>query len=163
MTKKKYLSLNQLIAQAEKDCSEMFPWDVEELFESSDTAKSQTLLVDIREPYEFEAMHIENSINIPRGLLETACEWAYDETVPELVKARQKKIILICRSGNRSLLAAQTLSIMGYEDVHSLKTGLRGWNEYDLPLINKQGPVDADDADEYHQAHVSKEQMGPAN
>jgi rhodanese-related sulfurtransferase len=158
---KKRITFNQLLANAEKEVNELFPWDIEELFENSTESKENTLLVDIREPYEFKKMRIESSINVPRGILEIACEWAYDETVPELVKARKRKVVLICRSGNRSLLAAQALSAMGYEDVYSLKTGLKGWNEYDMPLINDQGIVNVDAADEYHQAKISKEQMGP--
>jgi len=92
--------------------------------------KLTILFVDIRDPYEFKKIRIENAINIPRGILKTAYEWTHDETIPELVKARKHKVILICRSGNRSLLAVQTLRTMGYEDIYSLKTGLRRWNEY---------------------------------
>lgn len=161
MTQSKPITFNQLLALAEKEVNELFPWDIEELFENSDALKTEILFVDIREPYEYKKMRIENSINVPRGILETACEWAYDETVPELVNARKQKVILICRSGKRSLLAAQTLKLMGYEDANSLKTGLRGWNEYDMPLVNDQGIVDIDEADEYHQAKISKQQMGP--
>ena len=58
-------------------------------------------------------MHIKDSINVPRGILETACEYNFEETVPELVKARDKEIILVCRSGNRSVFAAEVMQQMG--------------------------------------------------
>jgi len=161
MANSSYLTLNQILAQTAKEVSEVFPWDVEELLSDKTTSDSELLFVDIREPYEYQEMRIQNSINAPRGILETSCEWDYDETIPELVKARQRKVIVVCRSGNRSLLATQTLKMMGFMDVHSLKTGLRGWNEYDLPLVNDQGEVDPDDADKYHMAQVSDEQMSP--
>jgi len=151
------LTFNQLLSQAQKEVSELFPWDVEELLE----ANTEIMFLDIREPYEYKAMRIKDSLNVPRGVLESACEWAYDETVPELVEARDKKIVVICRSGNRSLLAAQTLKIMGYSDVSSLKTGLKGWNEYDLPLFNDEGEVDIEVADVYHLPKVNSDQLGP--
>lgn len=155
------LSFKQLVARAEKEIEEWFPWDVEELWENDPDSKAHLLILDIREPYEYKKMRIENSLNVPRGILESACDWAYDETVPELVKARQRPILVVCRSGNRSLLAAQTMKQMGYEKVYSLKTGLRGWNEYELPLINDDGVVDIDEADEYHASKVRPEQLSP--
>src|SRR5512143_2848619 len=111
---------------------EVLPWDLREMM---DSGLALTLL-DIREPYEFETMHIQGSINVPRGILETACEYGYEETLPELVEARERDIVVICRSGNRSVLAAFTMQLMGYRRVVSLKTGLRGWNDYEQPLID---------------------------
>lgn len=137
---------------------EVFPWDMEEL----EQKKDNILLLDTREPYEYDAMRIQGSINVPRGILETACEWGFEETVPELVEARNRPVVVICRSGNRSALAALTMQQMGYQDVYSLKTGLRGWNDYELPLIDEQGqPVDPDRAEEYFEPDVKPEQMPP--
>jgi hypothetical protein len=56
---------------------ELMPWDLEE----KRAANPDLLIVDVREPYEFDAMHIEGSLNVPRGILESACEWDYEETV----------------------------------------------------------------------------------
>ena len=68
----------------------------------------------------------------------------------------------ICRSGNRSILAAYTLQLMGYENVKSLKTGLKGWTDYEQPLVdNNNKDVDIDDADEYFASKVRPEQMKP--
>jgi len=71
-------TFNQLLAQAQKEVAELFPWDVEELME----AGTEFLVLDIREPYEYKAMRIKDALNVPRGVLESACEWGYDETVP---------------------------------------------------------------------------------
>lgn len=138
--------------------NEIFPWDLEEKLDRGESP----VLVDIREPYEFEAMHIEGSLNVPRGILESACDWGYQETVPELVAARDREVVLMCKSGNRSALAAKVLQDMGYQAVSSLKTGLRGWNDYEQPLIDQSGSkVDIDDAEEYFTDRVSEEQLGP--
>jgi len=50
---------------------------------------------------------------------------------------------------------------MGYETIYSLKTGLKGWNEYDLPLFNDEGEVDLEAAEAYHIPRVSDDQLGP--
>ena len=104
-------------------------------------------------------MHIKGSISVPRGILETACEFNYEETVPELASARDREIILICRSGNRSVLAASMMQQLGYTNVVSLKTGLRGWNDYEQPLVdNTSKTVDIELADEYFRATLRPEQ-----
>ncbi len=155
------LNFKQLVALAEKEVEELFPWDVEEMWENDPQSRQNLLIIDVREPYEYKRLRIENAINVPRGILESACDWGYDETVPELVRAHDRPILVVCRSGNRSLLAAQTMQTMGYTKVYSLKTGLRGWNEYELPLVNDDGTVDVDEADDYHQPRVRPEQMMP--
>jgi 3-mercaptopyruvate sulfurtransferase SseA len=71
-------------------------------------------------------------------------------------------VVLVCRSGNRTVLAALTLQQMGFEQVYSMKTGVRGWNDYELPLVNMQGEqVDIDLADESLSPPVLPTQMPP--
>ncbi len=151
-------TFTDLIAEHVSEVEELFPWDlVDRLEENPDL-----LLLDVREPYEFDAMHIRGSINAPRGILEASCEWDYEETIPELVQARDREVVVVCRSGNRSVLAAYTMQRMGYKNVYSLKTGVRGWNDYEQPLENNDGnPVDIDDADEYFTPKVKPEQQRP--
>lgn len=135
---------------------EVFPWDLAEQLGRGETP----LLLDVREPYEFEAMRMPGSINVPRGILETACEYNYEETVPELAAARERPVVVICRSGNRSVLAARVMEEMGYRDVRSLKTGLKGWTESDQPLLDAAGnEVDVDAADAYFTPKIRPEQM----
>jgi len=108
-------------------------------------------------------MHIEGSLNVPRGILESACEWDYEETEPELVQARDREVVLVCRSGYRSLLSGANMQRMGYRKVYSLKTGLRGWKDYEQLLVGPDGaPVDLDEADEYFTPKLRPEQRKPA-
>lgn len=139
------------------DVEEILPWDLINWMEEG----RDLLLVDVREPYEFAAMHIANSINVPRGILESAAEYQYEETEPELVEARDRIVIVVCRSGRRSLLAAKTLKLMGYKAPYSLKSGLRGWNDYEQSLFIADKKVDIDEADEYFTVKITKAQMGP--
>ncbi|HEY9147876.1 MAG TPA: rhodanese-like domain-containing protein [Gammaproteobacteria bacterium] len=147
-----------LIAEALPEVEELFPWDLEEKLQQ----ESELILLDVREPSEYDALHIEGSINVPRGLLESACDWDYDDTVPELAGGREREIIVICRSGNRSVLAAQTMQHMGFKNVTSLKTGIRGWNDFEQPLYDADGnQVDIDDADEILASKIRPEQQRP--
>jgi len=116
----------------------------------------------VREPYEYDTMHIPGSYCVPRGILESACEWDYEETVPELVLGRERDIVVVCRSGYRSVLAAHSLQVLGYTDVVSLKTGLRGWNDYEQPLVDKDDtPVDIEQADDYFTPKLKPQQLRP--
>ena len=142
------------------DVREIMPWDLEERMQEN----PELLIVDVREPYEYEAMHIEGSLNVPRGILESACEWDFEETVPELVQARDREVVVVCRSGYRSVLAAHSMQVLGYNNVVSLETGLRGWKDYDQPLEDGAGSsVDLDDADLYFTPRIRPEQMRPEN
>ena len=151
-------SFLELVKGCLKDVKEVLPWDLEERLQEN----PDLLIVDVREPEEFEAMHIPNSINVPRGILESACEWDYEETVPELVRARDREIVVVCRSGYRSVLAANSMLFLGYENVASLQTGLRGWKDYEQSLVDSEGAeVDLDDADVYFTPRLRPEQMRP--
>lgn len=149
-------SIDDFINEALKNVDELFPWDLEEVIEN----KADMLLLDIREPYEFDAMHIKDAINVPRGVLETACDYDYEETVPELVESREREIIVICRSGKRSILAADVMQQMGYKKVRSLKTGMRGWSDYEQAMVDRDGnTVDEDAAIEYFTPRLRPEQL----
>ena len=149
-----------LISNCLTDVREIMPWDLEERLQ----ANPELLVVDVREPNEFTAMHIEGSMNVPRGVLESACEWDYEETEPELVQAREREIVVVCRSGYRSVLAANSLQVLGYSNVVSLKTGLRGWKDYEQALVDGDGnDVDLDDADVYFTPRLRPDQQRPAS
>jgi rhodanese-related sulfurtransferase len=149
----------QLVEELSQHINEILPWDLVDLYESG----AEPFIVDVREPDEWEFARIEDSILVPRGILESACEWDYDETVPELVEARDRDVIIVCRSGHRSVLAAYNMKLMGYRNPISLKTGLRGWNDYEQPLVNAAGePVDIDEADEFFATKLRDDQIDPA-
>jgi rhodanese-related sulfurtransferase len=148
----------ELIRSCMTDVKEIMPWDLEERIEEN----PDLLILDVREPYEFDEMHIQGSLNVPRGILESACEWDYEETEPELVRARKREIVIVCRSGYRSVLAAHSMQVLCYENVCSLKTGLRGWKDYEQPLEDAKGTdVDLDDADEYFAPNLRPDQHRP--
>jgi rhodanese-related sulfurtransferase len=151
-------SFKDLIEEHLPLVEEVFPWELaDEMAQNPDL-----LLLDIRCPDERRLARIAGSMAVPRGILESACDYGYDETVPELVEARGRRVVVVCRSGNRSVLAAYTLKLMGFRCAASLKTGLKGWNDYDLPLIDGEGePLDADTADQLLNPPVATAKLGP--
>ena len=152
---KKFLDL---ISECLGDVPEIMPWDLQERME----ANPDLLVIDVREPYEYEAMHIEGSLSVPRGILESACEWDYEETIPELVKSRDREIVVVCRSGYRSVLSAFSMKMLGYQNVVSLRTGLRGWNDFEQPLVDGEGHLmDVDDAEDYFTPNLREDQLSP--
>lgn len=67
------------------------------------------VLIDVREPGEFEENPVPGAVNIPRGFLEfKICETCPEDHAP---------ILLHCRTGGRAVLAAKTLAEMGYRNV----------------------------------------------
>lgn len=147
-----------LLAEARTQVMEWMPWELHARLARPDPP----LLLDVREPLERCALRIPGSLHVPRGVLEQACEWEFDETLPELVTGRGREIVVLCRSGNRSLLAADTMRAMGFERVSSLATGLRGWNDADLPLVDDGGrQVDGDAAEALLAPRVRAEQRKP--
>ncbi|NTV99057.1 MAG: rhodanese-like domain-containing protein [Chlorobiaceae bacterium] len=148
----------ELIGDTLSGVREIMPWDLVDRLKDNPAI----LILDVREPFEFNSMHIRGSINVPRGILESACEWDHEETLPELVEAKKREIVVVCRSGHRSLLSAWSLQVLGFENVVSLRTGLRGWNDYEEPMVNSRGEeVDADDADDFFTAKLRPEQRAP--
>lgn len=151
-------SYDDLVADALLRVKELMPWDLSRLLAGG----SKPVLLDVREPAEFSMLRIPDSINVPRGVLEQSCEWDYDETVPLLAASRNLDIVVVCRSGKRSALAADVLLSMGYTNVVSLNTGVRGWNDYEQPLVDgTDKPVAADSAEQLLGPRLRPDQHKP--
>lgn len=85
------------------------------LLERANRPGSEFLLVDVREPGEYELGHIEGAVNIPLGELRNRI----GELDPE------RKTVLYCSVGLRSYLAVRILMQKGFEQVFSLNGGYR--------------------------------------
>ena len=79
------------------------------------------LLLDVREPDEFEQGAIPDSIHIPRGNLEASIE--------NRITDRDQPIVVMCAGGVRSAFAADTLQQLGYTDVISMDGGFNRWKD----------------------------------
>ncbi len=85
-------------------------------------------LVDVREQHEFEERHIPGAIHVPRGHLESRIE--------QFVPDKNRRLIVYCASGNRSALAAKTLTEeLGYADVASMAGGITLWKDRNYETV----------------------------
>jgi molybdopterin/thiamine biosynthesis adenylyltransferase/rhodanese-related sulfurtransferase len=84
-----------------------------------------SLVLDVREPDEYEQGAIPGALHIPRGQLEGQVEGK----VPD----RSTPIIVHCASGFRSAFAAKTLQELGYENVVNLAGGFNKWKDEGRP------------------------------
>ena len=79
------------------------------------------IVLDIREPDEYEQGAIPDAMHIPRGILETNIEMR----VPD----HDTPLVVICAGGTRSAFAAKTLNELGYADVVSVVGGFNQWKD----------------------------------
>ena len=86
---------------------------------------AEHFLVDVRTPEEFDAGHIEGSVNIP--LQELADR--YDEFPQDM------PIVVYCRSGNRSGTATEMLNAEGFDNVYDIDGGIVLWQQDGLQLV----------------------------
>jgi rhodanese-related sulfurtransferase len=84
------------------------------------------LILDVREQSEYDAGHILSSKLIPLGKL--------GERLGELEKYRDRPVITVCRSGQRSAAASALLGKKGFTQVVSLSGGITAWQKASLPL-----------------------------
>jgi rhodanese-related sulfurtransferase len=118
-----------LVAEARARIREVAPSAL-----SSEAAKA--VLIDVREPAEYEAGHLATAINIPRGVLEfqvDAHPAVANVTEPALAH-RQRPVVLYCRTGGRAALAADSLQRIGFSDVRSIAGGIEAWIAAGLPV-----------------------------
>ncbi len=131
------LSASQIVAEARKNVPEI---TVAQTREELDQGQA-SLLLDVREPAEWEKGHIPGALLAPRGML----EWYADPTTPyakpELTTKRDARIIIACASGGRSMLAVQTLKKMGYTDVVSMVGGFNEWSKQGFPIEDGTGEM----------------------
>jgi len=83
-------------------------------------------VVDVRESGEFSSGHIPNARHIPAGQI--------TERTKELEKFKDKPIVLVCASGNRSTTAAGALKKAGFAQVYSLGGGMGAWQQAGMPM-----------------------------
>jgi rhodanese-related sulfurtransferase len=93
------------------------------------------LVIDVREPKEWEGGHLPGAVNVPRGMLELRADPESPATDPALSGNRDARVIVYCLKapGARSVLAAQTLGSMGYSNVAAMRGGFEEWRAEGLP------------------------------
>lgn len=90
-------------------------------------------VVDVREPEEFAAGSVPGAVNIPRGVLEFQVDGhpALNFRTDPHLSHRREPVILYCRTGGRSALAAEALKRLGFDRPLSLAGGYLRWLDAD--------------------------------
>ena len=90
-------------------------------------AAGQAELIDVREQHEWDESHLEGATHVPQGEL----LGRIDGLAPD----RSRRLLLYCRTDNRSARAADALREQGYEDVAVMRGGIVGWTDAALPVV----------------------------
>lgn len=132
-------TLADLVAEARRQIREISPEDLADAIDEGEP----WLIVDLREPYEYERLHVPDSILVPRGLLEGAVESNSPHRIDALCEARDRPVALLCTTGARSALAAVVLQQMGFTSVVNIAGGIELWEGEDLPTATGpyRGPL----------------------
>jgi rhodanese-related sulfurtransferase len=88
--------------------------------------RQNAVLLDVREPKEYEGGHLPNAVHIP--LSELAARGS------ELAKLTSRPVIAYCDRGQRSRAAGAALAKLGFTDIYQLAGGLRAWKDAGLPI-----------------------------
>jgi molybdopterin/thiamine biosynthesis adenylyltransferase/rhodanese-related sulfurtransferase len=91
----------------------------------------EIVLIDTREPHEYQEAHLQDGKLVPPAMLA--------DQIESVAPDKSARTILYCRSGNRSGLAAAQLQAMGYTDVASVAGGILAWQEQGLPVVAASG------------------------
>ncbi|CAM4045159.1 rhodanese-like domain-containing protein [Palleronia rufa] len=125
-------SLKDLVADARSRVAAVKPGDAQSARQDGD------MILDVREPAELDSDGaIDGAIHIPRGLLEAQADPDTGKGHDALLAMRHSDgcVHVLCASGARAALAADTLRAMGY-NAKVIDGGLGGWKEAGLPVTS---------------------------
>jgi sulfur-carrier protein adenylyltransferase/sulfurtransferase len=88
-------------------------------------------VIDVREPHEWDEAHLEGVTHVPQGEL--------PDRLDEILPDRDERVILYCRTDNRSGRMAEFLAGLGYTNVDVMQGGIVAWTEANLPVVAPQG------------------------
>ncbi len=109
-------TFRDLLAAAKSEITEVSPADAE-----TRIGAGAVVVLDVREPDEYEQGALPDALHIPRGHLEGQVEGKIlDKSIP---------VVVYCAGGVRSAFAAKTLQELGYTDVVSMAGGFGRWKD----------------------------------
>jgi rhodanese-related sulfurtransferase len=100
-------------------------------FQQSLDEKNYDLVIDVREPSEYDAGHVAGAINIPRGVIEFMI-WTNVGFPDSTDKGRN--ICLYCNTGGRASLSGKSLKELGFTNVTVVDMRLPDWIEAGFPI-----------------------------
>ena len=104
--------------------NQMMPDELKQLMDE----KRELLLLDCREQYEWDEVHIPSAKHIPIGEMQLRLD--------ELANYKNKKVVVQCRSGQRSQTIVHLLLANGFVDVSNLAGGILEWIDCGHPVTH---------------------------
>jgi sulfur-carrier protein adenylyltransferase/sulfurtransferase len=114
-------SSSDLFRQVRAATREVSPAEAQRLHEAG------AVLLDVREPVEWDAGHLPDAVHIPRAYLE--------ERIESAIPDRSRPVVVYCASGVRSAYGSATLGQLGYTDVANMGGGIELWKRLGLPVV----------------------------
>ncbi len=140
-------SFRELLAQAKSRIQEVDTAGAEQLIAGDDV-----VVLDVREPDEYEQGALPGAVHIPRGHLESQIESKLTD--------KSKPVVVYCAGGTRSAFAADTMNQLGYADVVSMAGGFGKWKnegrDWSTPRV-----LTPEQRNRYHR-HVLLPEVGEA-
>ncbi len=118
-------TFREMLAEAKAAVREVEPAQAEE-----ELGRDKAVVLDVREPDEYEQGALPGAVHIPRGTLETSVEGR----IPD----KSSHVVIYCAGGTRSAFAAKTLQELGYSDVASVIGGFNRWKDEGRPWATPQ-------------------------
>lgn len=104
-----------------------------DLLKRLESRDPELVVLDVRTAAEFDAGHVPGAMNISHDQLATRLD--------ELSSLRDKQVVLYCRSGRRTLLAADTLRKAGFSKLRHLQGDYMAWEAAQRPVERQQTPA----------------------
>jgi rhodanese-related sulfurtransferase len=124
--KQDYNTVDEMVMSAMKTVRLITPQELNTLMQG--TGDEIYTLMDVRQEVEHYYGFIPGSVVIPRGSLEfSISDSTFWEHVGLYMPEKTEKIIVYCKKGQRGILAAETLSKLGYSNVYALEGGWKNW------------------------------------
>ena len=93
----------------------------------SSTPLAPAMLIDVREPWEFEIAHLDGATLLPLGQI---YEWA--QTLD-----KDANYVVMCHHGSRSAMACQVLQSLSFTHVTNLEGGIDAWSYAVDPKVSR--------------------------
>ena len=109
-------TFREILAAAKANIREITTEEAE-----AEIARPGTVILDVREPDEYEQGALSGSVHLPRGNLESSIEGRITD--------KSAHVLVMCAGGVRSAFAADTMQQLGYTDVASIMGGFNRWKD----------------------------------
>jgi rhodanese-related sulfurtransferase len=104
------------------------------LSEAAAAMAAADVVIDVREPEEYAAGHLQGAVNLPRGLLE------FKLSGNPALERRDLAVVLYCKTSGRAALSAVSMQAMGYLNVVSVAGGYDAWVAAGQPVVKPTLP-----------------------